>query len=79
MRNGLGIRCSEGPTARNHTSPGQRPRLCDCKISEGLKARPIGPPWHAPTGNRCRNRPGRAAGHSSTTQGRPGLPRELPD
>jgi hypothetical protein len=60
VRNGLGLCCSRGPTARGHTSLGQRPRLRDGIISEGLKARPIGPPWRAPTGLRglVRRQPG---------------------
>jgi hypothetical protein len=41
---------TQGPTARGHTSLGQRPRLRDGLISEGLKARSIGPQWRAPTG-----------------------------
>ena len=42
MRRGLAVCCSRGPTARNHTSLGQRPRYRDCVDSGGLKARPIG-------------------------------------
>jgi hypothetical protein len=49
-----------GPTARGHTSLGQRPRLPDGIISEGLKARSIGLAWRAPTGLRgsVRRKPG---------------------
>jgi hypothetical protein len=39
-----------GPWTRSHTSLGQRPRLPDGIISEGLKARSIGLPWGVPTG-----------------------------
>ena len=50
MRNGPGICRPGGPKARIHTSLGQRPRLPDCIISEGLKARPIGPARTVPAG-----------------------------
>jgi hypothetical protein len=38
---------TRGPRARSDTSLGQRPRLRDGIISEGLKARSIGPEWPA--------------------------------